>query len=100
MGVLSDIVSVDIGHGDINVEVLRRSTSTSVCSLHRWIHLVLFYLYHHPRPCRHLDGKSLRFPPIYLRPFSILFQSSSLIQPQRDIVLNFDCNFELGITLN
>lgn len=59
MGVLSDLATSNPRNGDLNSTILRWTRRASIRVYHRWIHLVLLYLYHYSRPCRHLDGTIL-----------------------------------------
>lgn len=59
MGVLPDLFAPHSGYGTIHAQILRCPTRPSLRASHRWIHLALFPLHHHPRPRRHLDGTLL-----------------------------------------
>lgn len=59
MGVLSDLVAFNFGHGDRHAQVLCWPMGASLRLSHCWIYLVLFPLRHYSRPGGHLDGMLL-----------------------------------------
>ncbi|KAF3949734.1 hypothetical protein CMV_024429, partial [Castanea mollissima] len=74
VGILSDIAASDDGDGCDDLEVFRGSPCPQIRSLHRWIHLVLLSLSHHPRTRRHLDHNNgpLQWRDIFLLELFIL----------------------------
>lgn len=68
VGVLFDLAAVNPRHGAYDVEILRWARGSSLRFIHRWIHLVLFSLDHHPRSRRYLDGELVNSVFLLFRP--------------------------------